>query len=118
LEINGQLLYKYISRGRLAQAGLAQKPFGNVVYRVRRFYCRPLTIANRCGKCEDCKARLIAAVEGIHEAREPEAMLVYQLRKLVADQVEAEHHAVVRTKDAFGTRDNTSVWDALMAEVA
>ena len=119
MEINGQLLYRYFSRARLTKAGLDRKPFGNTVYRTRRFYCGPLTVAGRCStRCLHCKEILVTVIENVGSivTRDPEAMLVYQLRKAVAEIVEQPHAAVVPV-DLFGNKDTTSVWDTILAQV-
>jgi len=43
---------------------------------------------------------------------------VYRLRNLMSEKVEVEHVAQVRTVDNFGTKDDTNVFDALLAEVS
>ncbi len=120
MEINGQLLYKFIGKERLAHAGLNIKPFSNVVYRVRRFYCRPLAIARKCPlNCQDCNGILSGVVGSIDKdiAREPEAFLVTGLRRAVSDWVEPTHEAAVRTTDAFGTKDETNIFDLMLQEM-
>ena len=119
MQIDGALLYDLIGTPLLAQGGF--KKFSNVIYRTRKFYCTPMTVARKCPRvCHQCKPTFVTVFKSIDQttARDPEALLVYSLRKAVSEAVEAPHVAVERTSDVWGTKAEDSVWDAALAELA
>ncbi len=120
MEINSQLLFKFIGKITLNKAGFDKLTFCEVVYRVRRYYCRPLTIARKCPRnCQNCNGILNRVVGSIDKeiANDPYAFLVIGLRRAVSDWVEPTHEATIRVKDNFGTRDESNIFDVMLAEM-
>jgi len=115
--IDNPTFFKMLNTKQLAAKKITN---GTAFVMVQRYYCVPMTMARKCTKtCLNCKASLEKAFEDVHTgADKPAGVLVYVLRKAVNETVEVEHVATVRTVDTFGTKDTSSVFDALLAEVS
>jgi hypothetical protein len=125
VEIDTQVLHQLIGYNRLDVSGFKRNEFGKVARIVRRFYCTPRNLHNLCPtNCELCKAALTGAMDrmSIGVVQRPEALLTWLLRKAVNTELESKQQAVAqraaaRTVDAFGTKDTSNVFDALLDEL-
>ena len=125
MQIDTQLLYRFLGTARLEAHGFPKHKFGSVARIVRRFYCVPRTIANDCPReCQLCQATIVTAFEKIDPqiAKSPEAVLTYLMRNASCDKIEERQErkveaAQARMADSYGTQDTTDVFDALLAEL-
>ena len=126
MEISTQTLYGFIGTSRLEAHGFQKAKFGSVARIVRRFYCIPRTLANNCPReCQLCQVTIVTSFEKIDPsiAKSPEAVLTYLMRNAVNAQLEQRQvqkaeEAQPRMADAYGTKDETNVFDALLAELS
>ena len=88
---------------------------------VARYYCTPLTLANKCPlKCEECATRLQEPVERLRDnraiVRSPMGTFIWSMRTLVNTTVETMPKITVK-KDRLGIPEEKggNVWDKILA---
>jgi hypothetical protein len=115
--INNRVFFGMLQKPELIKRNLHEAA---LLAQVRRYYCTPMTLARKCTtNCQNCKLTLQKAIYSMPVGEQkPFGLLVYRLRNLMSEKVEVEHVAQVRTVDNFGTKDDTNVFDALLAEVS
>jgi hypothetical protein len=119
MNISQKMLRNILPDNLMASAGLGNAfAMANIV---RRFYCTPMTIANKCPlDCEKCRAKLEAPVEKLRDNRSivklPRGVFIYNLRNLVNAAVETQPKVTIR-KDKYGIPEENkgTVWDKMLA---
>lgn len=84
---------------------LAGIRIGTALGIVQRIYCGPMTVKGMCtGECDNCALSLAAAFQ-LKGARNAEALLTYNIKKVVAENQEAFFQkplVIVKKTDRYG----------------
>ncbi len=97
---------------------------GQALYRIHRYYCKPLTGMNKCPmKCEDCQDDLSSVFSRIQEAEDnvmqPNGLLVWLLRDKRAEISERSDKQKAKTAKDWLSRPiyETSPFESLLSRL-
>jgi hypothetical protein len=122
MRVSPKVLRLFIPDQIMENAGL--KNAFKMANTVARYYCTPMTIANKCPlKCTECEAKLRQPVDRLIKDRNiiktPMGAYIYTLRNLFNSAVETKPVNIEAPKDRFGIPIETegTVWDRLLASL-
>ena len=99
-------------------AGMHKLP--QVLKRIQRFYCMPMTTANHCpAVCSLCTKHLNEVISNVDplRAKSPYAVLVWRLRNSTSRMIEerSKVHVAIIPRNVFGEAVEVDALDAMLA---
>ena len=92
---------------------------GRVLYRMHRFYCKPMKARGKCDyNCKvTCKENLVRMFRVFDNPKDKEALLVWRMREAVAVTIEGETERAVPVTDIFGRPKFDNVFEFIAEEL-